>query len=633
MSTPVATKHAGGAQLAGAASARPRSADAAAVQLEEVARQASAIAGATVRVADLTELAIPAERSAAALHRTVRTFRAGSLVLRVDEDPAGTALDVEARVLDALATAAVPALAPHVTARGRMPPRSDEAHEGRAFLAYPWIAGTVLDGGSAAARARDVGGAFARLHTTRVMDLHGRLPRTRPLTLLEAFRLSVDELKGFMAARELDGLGQDLLTLALSDLQRALRPFCIAQDHLFLTARRRVLCHGNAGPAFLVVLTDAPPVPPPLCFVGLEHAYLGDAAEDLAAFALAGGFDEHAEDAMLRAYVEGLDQLARLDRRFIPRYFARKALALFAQPVSRLDAMARMKRGERATLGPATDPVTAIEEQSRLAYQEIARAMNGLRELGGRARPIGVAEVMAMGRILAVEEMILAESAFRIVVTGQPYVGKTEVASRLARRLKHRFFGTASLSRALALVERDAAAAGVVLATRELVGALFARGFVVEPRDEQPFYRARLDGKDITEELREGGPLHVRGAQLLDDDGVRAAIKDRFAAFAEGVVVEGAYAPALVSGRTFHLSADAGVRRARLFSHRPDVGTEDDAAQLLTRLDEGVPAPPADAVPIDVGSRTAAAATLEILWHLLPPGRRPQEDLSGRAPL
>ena len=33
----------------------------------------------------------------------------------------------------------------------------------------------------------------------------------------------------------------------------------------------------------------------------------------------------------------------------------------------------------------------------------------------------------------------------------------------------------------------------VVLATRELVGALFARGFVVEPRDDQPFYRAKLD--------------------------------------------------------------------------------------------------------------------------------------------
>jgi Ser/Thr protein kinase RdoA (MazF antagonist)/cytidylate kinase len=591
-----------------------------------------------VRPADLHELAPQG---------SLRTFRVGAalvgdaIVLRIDEDAAATALDVEARVLDALATAATPPLAPHVLARGRMPSAAGAIEGGqRPFLAYPWIEGSVLDRSSAAARARDVGGAFARLHTTRVMDLHGRLPRTRPLTLLEAFRRSVDELKGWMAARELDGLGQDLLTLALSDLQRALRPFCIAQDHLFLTARRRVLCHGNPAPAFLVVLNDAPPVPPPLCFVGLEHACLGDAAEDLAAFSLAAALDEHAEDALLRAYLEGLEGEGRLDRRFIPRYFARRALALFAHPVARLDAIARMKKGERsdaallaaATFAAVGDPVAAIEEQARLAYEEIARAMNGLRELGGRARPIGVSEVMSMGRILSVEEMILAESAFCIAVTGQPYVGKTEVASRLARRLKHRFFGTASLSRALALVERDSASTGTALAPRELVTALFARGFVVEPRDEQPFYRARLDDKDITGELHEGGPLHVRGAQLLDDEGVRAAIKDRFAAFPEGVVVEGVYAPALVGGRTFHLSADVGVRRARLFAHRPDVGTEEDAAKLLDRLDESG-SPVADVVPVDVGSRTAAAATLEILWHLLPPGRRPQEDLSGRAPL
>jgi hypothetical protein len=47
----------------------------------------------------------------------------------------------------------------------------------------------------------------------------------------------------------------------------------------------------------------------------------------------------------------------------------------------------------------------------------------------------------------------------------------------------------------------------------------------------------------------------------------------------EGIVVEGAYAQHLVAGRAhiFHLSADAGVRRARLFSHRPDVGSEDEA--------------------------------------------------------
>jgi cytidylate kinase len=238
-----------------------------------------------------------------------------------------------------------------------------------------------------------------------------------------------------------------------------------------------------------------------------------------------------------------------------------------------------------------------------------------------------------MGRLVAVEEMVLADRVFRIGVLGQPYVGKTEIASQLARRLKHRLYGTAALSRALALIERDAPGARA----RELVEKLFERGFVLEPQPDPPFYRALLDIRDITDELREGGPLHVRGAQLLDDEAVRGALRDELLrrSAREGVVVEGAYAASLLSGRAhlFHLTADPGVRRARLFSHRPDVGSEEEAAGLLARLDAAAPPVGSDVVVVDVGSRTAAAATLEILWHLLPPGRRPHEDLSGRAPL
>jgi hypothetical protein len=132
-----------------------------------------------------------------------------------------------------------------------------------------------------------------------------------------------------------------------------------------------------------------------------------------------------------------------------------------------------------------------------------------------------------------------------------------------------------------------------------------------------PFYRAQLDGHDVTDALREDGPLHVRGAQLLDDEAVRQAIRDALVerSASQGLVLEGEYAAQLLPGRghIFFLTADRGVRRARLMSHKDDLTAED--------------------IAVEVGARTAAAATLELLWQLLPPGRRPHDDLTGRAPL
>ena len=325
--------------------------------VDDVAKQAAAIVGAVPKSVD--EL-LPVG--------SVRSFRAGALVVRVDEDPAGKALDVEALVLDALASATTPPLAPPVLGRGRIAVYGGD----RPFLAYPWIDGRVLDRSSANARARDVGAAFARLHAARIMDLFGRLPRERPLTLLEGFRRAVDEMKSWMQARELDGLGQDLLTLALSDLQRALRPYCIAQDHLFLTARRRVLCHGRPTPSFLVVRPDAPPVPPPLAFVGFDNACLGDAADDLACFSLAAQLDDGAEDAMLRAYVDELDRDGRTDRRFIQRCFARRTLVLFAQPVARLDANAGMKRRHVVMMMKTSMPTASGNQPPCLILRALA---------------------------------------------------------------------------------------------------------------------------------------------------------------------------------------------------------------------------------------------------------------------
>ena len=598
---------------------------------------------------------------------TMRSFHVSgstAMTVRIDEDAASTRAATEALVLRTLASATESVIAPSLVDSCVIHGRDGI---GRTLVAYEWIEGTTLDAMSARSRARDIGTVYAMLHGARVLDLHQRIPGT-PLTLMDSFRKTAEDLRAWMLAREGDGLGQDLLTLALSDLLRALRPFTIAQDHYFLTRRRSSLCHGSAAAENIVARAERAPLSPRICLVGFESAALGDAAADLALLTLSAALPDDAEDTLLASYLDGMEQQGRLDRLFVPRYFARRAVALLAIPVARLHRMARIKRGLTPTL---TDPVVTLEEQSARAIEEIARAMNELRDLAGRARPVTAAEVAAMGRVVAIEELLLGGRSFRLAFTGQPYAGKTEVGSLVARRLKHAFFGTGAIGRALALVEDDEviASAGEPPWARELVERLFARGFTMEPDAEPPFYRAFLDGTDVTDllgksaypkrreptditdpghmvasasasmpgsgEERRPRDLRVRGGQLLDDDAVRAAVRDalerRFPG--EGLVLEGVYATQMLPGRllAFHLVGDTGVRRARLMSHRHDIDTEEEATTLLQKLDAMQPPPHAGGERIDVGSRTAAAAALEILAHLLPPGRKPALDLSGRA--
>ena len=584
---------------------------------------------------------------------TLRSFRVGGaspLTLRVDEDPSSRRVDVEALTLIALQTAVEPPVVPALITRHVL--FGKDGIE-RRFLAYAWIDGRCLEAPLLPGRARESGTAFAQLHAARVLDLHGRLPSTTT-TLLDGYRKAADELKGWLAFRELDGLGPDLLTLSLSDLLRALRPFVVAQDNLFKIARRRVLCHGAPEPALVVARAERSPVLPHLCLVGLDKAALGDAAFDLAAFAVAAHLDDDAEDALLHGYLDTLQALERKDARFVGRFFACRTLELLAGPVARLARIARIKNGSTPVLG---DPIVALEDESARAIADIARAMNGLRDLAGRARTVTAAEVQSMGRVVAVEEMLLAGRTFRLSFTGEPYTGKTEVGAMVARRLGHRFFGITALSRALALVERELQAATSTATTtttttttsttkttktptpKQLVAALFDRGFQMEPSTEPPFYKALLDGVDVTPSVQHATSdpeRFVRAGVLLDDEEVRDALRDalekRFVG--EGLVLEGLYAEKMLPGRitSFHLTGDVGVRRARLMGHR-NLEDDADAAALLARLDEASPPPPPDSTRVDVGSRPAAAAALEVLVQLLPPGRRPAADLTGRAPL
>ncbi len=579
---------------------------------------------------------------------TLRSFRADGpqpMTLRVDEEPGSKRVDVEALAFVALQTATDPPVVPVLRTRHMLAGRDGIE---RRFLAYDWIDGRVVDTPLHAHRARDVGVMMATLHGARVMDLQGRLP-DGPMSLLDAYRKTGDELRSWVALREADGLGHDLLTLSLSDLQRGLRSAVVADDNMFRTARRRVLCHGALEPALIVAREQRGPLLPPLCLVGLDKAHLGDAAFDLARFAVGCDFDDDTEDQLLTSYVDTLALLDRKDPRFISRYFAARTLEVLARPIARLARIARIKQAKEPLLD---DPIVALERESDVVVGEIARAINALRDLSGRTRAVSVGEVKAMGRVVAVEDMVLAGRTFQIALTGEPYTGKTEVGALLAKRLGHRFFGTGAVSRALALVERrhldtqrDLDATRNVRADsvpdvskpRVLVQALFDRGFTMEPAHDAPFYAVQLDGEDISAAINDkDGDLAVRAGALLDNDEIRLALRDEIErrTVGEGIVVEGLYAEAVLGTRVraFHLVGDAGVRRARLIAHRQGIA-DDDAAALLARLDAEAPRPSADAVAVDVGSRPAAAAALAVLVHLLPPGRRPSVDLSSRLPL
>jgi cytidylate kinase/aminoglycoside phosphotransferase (APT) family kinase protein len=558
---------------------------------------------------------------------TVRTFRSADHVLRIDDDPDGVALAAEADALAALDSALVTPIAPALLGAGDKPFGGVD----RRWLAYPFVEGHTLDADEARARATEVGTLFGSLHSARVFDLFASFPRRRPMTLMESFKRTSDHLRQWTLAREIDGLSQDLLTLTLTDLQRAMREWAMALDHLFLTSRRRVLCHGDPSPDSIVARDDGT-----LALVALGEATLGDPAEDLALFSIAAGLDELQEQALLFSYLDRLAEMGRPDPRFIPRFFARRTLALLARPVARLDRMRRIKDGEAAVTG---DRVVALEAEMERCYDELARAMNGLRSLQGGSRPVARREVEGMGRLIAYEELILSGRSFRIAVTGLPYVGKTEVGSTLARRLGHAYVNTAALGRAIALFERRRdEREEPFLPPHELVGAAFEAGLQMRAIAEAPYYEVAFDDDDVTVELHRGED-QVRGAALLDDEDVRAALRDELSRryLVEGVVIEGHYAGALVSGRArhFHLTCDVAVRRARLRDHRADIDSDNESRELLERLDSSSVPPADDAHVVDLGSRPAAAAAREILWHLLPPNRRPQltDDMSGRPPL
>lgn len=558
---------------------------------------------------------------------SIRSYRLGDVAIRIDIDEVGKNLGAEAQALRTLESATERAIAPRLLA-------SEIARFGgrpRPALVYEWVNGEILSLEAARRRAGDVGELFATLHCAPVFDLVTRFGPQGPRTLLQEFKRAVDDLKHWLLAREADGLGPDLLTLTLSDLQRDLREFVLAQDQHFLVGSRRTLCHGISSPRTIVGGGDGSG---PLLFCNFDRAHIGDPARDLARYALLADLDDNEEDELLSRYTETLKRHRCEDPGFISRYFARRVVALFVAPAKRLRRILSLKEDEEVVVD---DRIAAIESEIGHAQRDLLRAFNGLNELTQRKRPMALREVAAMGKLVAYEELLLEGRAYSIALHGDAYAGKTEVGSTTARRLRYRYLNTGAIGRALTWVERERIAAQESVAPGFLVRALFARGFALEPTEEAPYYRVYLDGDDVTEQLQHEVD-RVRGATLLDDESVRACLRDAIAEthVGEGVVCEGAYAHTLLPGRVrdFHLRCSSEVRRQRLMQHRPDIENPQEADRLLEQLDRSsVPSPPT-AQMVDMDDRPAGAGALAIIRALIPDALLPEDDdLSGRPPL
>lgn len=553
----------------------------------------------------------------------VRTFRIGSNVLRVDESPDGSALRAEELCLRVLGSTSAPRRAPSLTACGR----DLIAGEMRPWLSYPYIEGTTLTRQTAIDAASELGTFFASLHTTPAFDLRERFPNQRPMTLMDAFRNMQEHLRSWQAYREAEGLGMDLLTLAIDDLQSALRPFVLENDPHFWVARRRVLCHGRLEPSRIVRDTDGF-----LRFVGLEHAYLGDPFEDLANFALAARLPSEAEEEMLRAYETQLAAKGRPDGRMRARYQARRTLGLLQLPAQRLYRLAHFKN----KLRPSHDVMGArLRYEIRAAYDDLLEALNGLRSLLGNQRVLSLREVESMGRLIAYEDLLLEGKCFWLAITGRPYSGKTELSTQVANRLAHAYLNTDALARAVAWWTHAHETHDV----DESLKIIFTQKLQMKTSGQAPFYRVYVSDHDISDALRDPG-VRIAGAKLLDDATFRmqmaSALKRQFPE--GGLVLEGAYANHMLPAGHHHFFIDRPpeMRREHLMGHRKPLADAEDANALLMHLDEATDPAPLEAIVIDLMQRPAVSAALDILWHLIAPEQRPARpmtDLSGRKPL
>lgn len=181
-----------------------------------------------------------------------------------------------------------------------------------------------------------------------------------------------------------------------------------------------------------------------------------------------------------------------------------------------------------------------------------------------------------------------------VAIDGPAGAGKSTVARRLADTLGFVFVDTGALYRTVAVAAKRA---GVPWSEAhpvgELANALVARGAIAFDRDAERGVRVWLDGKDVTDAIRE--PDIGMGASTVSaHKAVRDALLDlqRHAGRAGGVVLEGRDIGTVVfpdAEVKFFLTARAEVRAKRRFDELTAKGqriTLEDTLADVRRRDE-----------------------------------------------
>jgi cytidylate kinase len=455
-----------------------------------------------------------------------------------------------------------------------------------------------------------MGELLGLLHRQNDVSLRRRSPSLGAVSLMAAFQALSDDVRAYLNRRERDGLPQDLLTVNLSDLMRALRRYVVAAEHHFLPPPSRVLCHGALDAQRFVVTPGGGRM-----LWGFEHAFAGDGALDLAQLCERSSLTEEQVLGLLDGYRA---TRGRRDGLLLARLCAWRVLFRLQRAVGALRELQDLTDLLDEGLAGQTDAldgfVTAAREDMRLA-------INGLMDFTGPARPFSLREVEAMGALIAVEELHLRGSCPVLGIEGPAYTGKTPLAQELGRRLRVPWVGVAAVLRAAAW------ATGAPDAVDDRTLADMLQRLQVHVVDNR--LQLMWDGQDALTAAR-GDDVRLP-AGLATSARVRQALSEFLRrACVRGAVVEGQDLDGILppGAHSFLLWANTAVRDSRRDAHLQTTPPVDAPPPAV---DDVPPVPAAHQVLLD-GSNLGLPQLVRTVLCTLVPGAAGHADssLSGR---